>query len=243
MSLLLIAGSTFLGAVILLIIFKPKKLHVMVEPMKMKVMGINIMPMIITVYNLMPTSMRKSSITKKNAPKPNKAPKDLYDLNGSSPYKTEEIVPGKLWEIVYTYENSGRIDVDVKKQARAMFDANSEEGRRKILVGAASHGVEAVEVAKNDLEISKEWDKKETFTDEEMLEIYSRELKTFIVKLNNGNLLLYAPIRIRDEVGFGTWIESLGKVEWIVVASSYHTLSLQCYQKVSRCQNYWDTSF
>ena len=58
-----------------------------------------------------------------NAPKPNKVTKDLYDLNGSSPYKTVEIVPGKLWEIVYTYENSGRIDADAKKQARAMFDA------------------------------------------------------------------------------------------------------------------------
>ena len=75
--------------------------------------------------------------------------------------------------------------------------------------------------------IAKEWDKKETFTDEEMLEIYSNRLRTFVVKLNSGNLLLYAPIRIRDEVGFGKWIESLGKVEWIVVASCYHTLHLQ----------------
>ena len=103
---------------------------------------------------------------------------------------------------------------------------SSEDYRRKLLAGAASHGEEAVELAKKDLEIAKEWDKKETFTDEEMLEIYSRQLKSFIVKLNNGNLLLYAPIRIRDEVGFGTWIETLGKVEWIVVASSFHTLSL-----------------
>ena len=103
---------------------------------------------------------------------------------------------------------------------------SSEDYRRKLLAGAASHGEEAVELAKKDLEIAKEWDKKETFTDEEMLEIYSRQLKSFIVKLNNGNLLLYAPVRIRDEVGFGTWIETLGKVEWIVVASSFHTLSL-----------------
>ena len=103
---------------------------------------------------------------------------------------------------------------------------SSEDYRIKLLAGAASHGEEAVELAKKDIEIAKEWNKKETFTDEEMLEIYSRQLKSFIVKLNNGNLLLYAPIRIRDEVGFGTWIETLGKVEWIVVASSFHTLSL-----------------
>ena len=28
------------------------------------------------------------------------------------------------------------------------------------------------------------------------------------------------------QVGFGAWLESLGKVSWIVVASSFHTLSL-----------------
>ena len=67
-----------------------------------------------------------------------------------------------------------------------------------------------------------------------MLEIYSNRLRTFVVKLNSGNLLLYAPIRIRDEVGFGKWIESLGKVEWIVVASCYHTLHLQ-----NVIQRYW----
>ena len=65
MSLLIITSTTFLGAIVLLAMLKPKKLHVRVEPMKMKVMGINIMPIIITVYNLMPAWMRKKSITKK----------------------------------------------------------------------------------------------------------------------------------------------------------------------------------
>ena len=88
-----------------------------------------------------------------------------------------------------------------------------------MLAGAASQGEEAVEMAKNDLETWKEWDKKETFTDEEMQLIYKKRLRMFVVKMNNGNLLLYAPLRIRDEVEFGAWIESLGKVEWIVVAS------------------------
>ena len=44
----------------------------------------------------------------------------MYDLNGSSPYKTTEIVTGKLWEIIYSFENSGRIDIDKKKEVRAM---------------------------------------------------------------------------------------------------------------------------
>ena len=64
MSLLLITGSTLLGAVLLLIIMKPKKLHVEVEPMKMKVMGINIWPLLVTMNNLMPEGMRKNAVTK-----------------------------------------------------------------------------------------------------------------------------------------------------------------------------------
>jgi hypothetical protein len=47
-----------------------------------------------------------------------------------------------------------------------------------------------------------------------------------VVKLNCGSLLLYAPVKVRDEVDFGSWLDSLGKVEWIVIASSFHTLCL-----------------
>ena len=163
-----------------------------------------------------------------NAPKPKKKIKDLFDLNGTTPYKTEEIVPGKLWEITYTFENSARFDEDAKNEMKAFgMDYSSETCIRKILEGAASHGENVVETAKRDIQIALDWAEKKTFTDTEMLEAYDNKLKTFVVKLNNGNLLLYAPVQIRDEVGFGTWIESLGKVEWIIVASCYHTLHLQ----------------
>ena len=163
-----------------------------------------------------------------NAPNPKKTIKDLYDLNGTTPYKTNEIVPGKLWEITYTYENSARFDEEAKNKVKAMgWDYSSETFKRKILEGAASHGQKVVETAKKDIQIGLEWAEKKTFSDKERLEGYNRKLKTFVVKLNNGNLLLYAPVQIRDEVGFGTWIESIGKVEWIVVASCYHTLHLQ----------------
>ena len=163
-----------------------------------------------------------------NAPNPKKTIKDLYDLNGTTPYKTKEIVPGKLWEITYMFENSARFDEEKKNQLKAMgWDYSSETFKRKILEGAASHGEKVIEAAKKDIQIALEWAEKKTFSNEEMLEGYNRKLKTFVVKLNNGNLLLYAPVQIRDEVGFGTWIESHGKVEWIVVASCYHTLHLQ----------------
>ena len=43
---------------------KPKKLNVTVEPMKVKMMGTNIMPMISTISNVIPEGMRKNAITK-----------------------------------------------------------------------------------------------------------------------------------------------------------------------------------
>merc|ERR1719285_587930 len=51
-------------------------------------------------------------------------------------------------------------------------------------------------------------------------------LNSLVVKLNSGAVLLYAPVRVRDEVDFGSWLESLGSVDWLVVASSFHTLYL-----------------
>ena len=78
------------------------------------------------------------------------------------------------------------------------------------------------------------------------------QLNSMVVKLNSGAILLFAPVRIRDEasqlnltsesiccliekkttqsmfqVGFGAWLEGLGtEVAWIVLPSSFHTLSL-----------------
>ena len=43
---------------------KPKKLHVTIEPMKVKIMGTNIMPMISTISNVIPEGIRKNAIIK-----------------------------------------------------------------------------------------------------------------------------------------------------------------------------------
>ena len=44
---------------------QPKKFHVKVDSMKMKIMGFNIMPIMVMMMNLMPESMRRSTVTKK----------------------------------------------------------------------------------------------------------------------------------------------------------------------------------
>ena len=70
-----------------------------VEKMEMKVMGFNIFPFIIWVFNLLPDSWRKSMMSKQNAPKPGPLLRDIFDLAGESPYEKEEVVPGKVWAV------------------------------------------------------------------------------------------------------------------------------------------------
>ena len=60
------------------------------------------------------------------AAKPNKITKDLYDLDGTIPYKTQEIVPGKLWEIISTHENIAITDTDIKKLGKDIFGMDAK---------------------------------------------------------------------------------------------------------------------
>ena len=98
--------------------------------------------------------------------------------------------------------------------------------QKKILAGAASDGAKAVEVAKKDLEKMLTWWNKTDWTMEERFDPPASKVNSTVVRLNSGGLLLYAPSRIREEEGFAAWLESLGKVEWIVIGSSFHTLIL-----------------
>ena len=49
-----------------------------------------------SVCRMMPASMRKNAVSKDNAPNPAKLRRDLHDEFGETPYKTEEVVPGKV---------------------------------------------------------------------------------------------------------------------------------------------------
>ena len=195
--------------------------------MEMKVLGINIFPLIIFLFNLIPDSWRKSMMSKQNAPKPKMVLKDIFDLTGEDPYEKEEVVPGKLWAVTYKFEDAGATREEAKQEAKAFgMDPSSAEFRRKCLEAAATHGPRAVEVCKADLEKSVEIFNKKTFSEEELKDVLTSKLRMFVVRLSNGSLLLYSPCRIREDAGLKTWLDSLGRVDWIVVGSSYHTLSL-----------------
>ena len=161
------------------------------------------------------------------APTKDAIPLDKFDCLGTSPYTKTELLEGKIWRINYAMADKSKYDAKAKKQAASFgSDYSKPEVQKKILAGAASDGEKAVEVAKNDLEKMLTWWNKKDWKMEEKFDPPASKVNSTVVKLNSGGLLLYAPSRIREEEGFAGWLDSLGKVEWIVIGSSFHTLSL-----------------
>jgi len=95
-----------------------------------------------------------------------------------------------------------------------------------VMAGAKTYGEQAVAMAKQDLEIAESWWKTENWTKETIFDIPPFMLNMIVVKLNGGGLLLYAPVKVHKEAPelILSWLESLGPVQWIVVASAAHTL-------------------
>ena len=204
-----------------------------VPPAEIKMMGFNIVPVMSGFFNVMPTFMRKKMLSKMNAPNPDKYHRDLHDIAGENPYETEEIVKGKVWSITYTQENLGMTDESQKQGAKLFgFDPMSESFETKCLAGAASHGPEAVEICKKDIKNAREWHSKTTFTDEELKKACNNKSRMTVIKMNSGGLILYNPVKIREEHGFKSWLDSLGNVQWIVVGSCAHTLFLHAIFKM-----------
>ena len=206
---------------------RPKPLHVDVKPIKKKVLGFNVFPAIFWIFSKMPDKMRRSAMTKTNAPKPGKPARDMFDITGESPYEKEEVVPGKLWAVTYRHEDKGSIDKDTKKQMKALgMDPTAESYQGKCLKAAAKLGPEALAACKKDIEKAVSLFRKETFTNDELKELMTHKLRMFVVRLESGSIMIYTPCRIREDSGLKAWLDSLGTVEWIVLGSSAHTLSL-----------------
>ena len=73
--------------------------------------------------------------------------------------------------------------------------------RNKVRAGAASDGPKAVEKVEADLELASALFNKEEWTMEERFTLPPpMQLNSMVVKLNSGAILLFAPVRVRDEV-------------------------------------------
>jgi len=197
------------------------------DTLEVKVLGVNVLPAMVKVMGLLPDSTRRNFNTKQNAPTKDSIPYDKYDCLGENPYQTLEVKEGKVWRVTYTVEDTSLTNTKGKKEAKGFgMDWTDRKVKEKVLAGAASEGGRAVEVVEADLARMEVWWNKTEWTMEERFSVPPGKLNSMVVKLSSGSVLLYAPVRVRDEVGFGAWLESLGRVEWIVVASSFHTLFL-----------------
>ena len=220
---------------------RPPPLPIEIEPAEMRIKGFNILPTMMKIYNTIPDKWRRKAINKQNAPNPNKMPRDIYDLEKQSPYETEEVIPGRLWAVDYTYEDFGFTDKKTRQMSAMLgVDPQSEKFRTRVVELAAKHGTEAEEVGqqkniltnklanlqkcKKDLQIALDWWDRSELTDEEVKMGLKMKTKMFVIKLNDGTLMLYNPIRIREDLG--KWLGSLGQVQWLVIGSCYHTTFL-----------------
>lgn len=182
------------------------------------VSGVNIFPLLRTIFSLLPEStvqnISVSSVSvsklKSETPKNNnfstlfqQAPKldnpilDRHDCTGKTPYKINEILKNSVWQVEYQMENFPITSESEKNQAKAFgIDPNSKEYQDKVLDAAKSFSEEAVRVVKEDFKsVIADYEKK-FLLKEERFELPPFKLNMMVVKMKNGGLLLYAPVKV-----------------------------------------------
>ena len=153
---------------------------------------------------------------------------DPYDCNQQNPYQIEEVLENKVWRIGYNLEQFIHTRPKNREDFKLLgMDPTSQEFERKVLISANGYGNEAFNAVKNDLKSIRTLYDKNSFSKEELFaNAPPWKLNMMVVKLNSGGILLYAPVKIHKDAKelLYAWLESLGRVEWIVAASSAHTL-------------------
>lgn len=203
-----------------------QKLHVVVKPPTLYLGSVNILPAIKTCFGILPESARHSIILAAAAPASRSIPRDRYDILKENPYTIEEVKSG-VWKVGYDRENHFMVNKEAKVQAKMLgLDIQLEETAVRIMQGAEGFGRECSANAHKDIAYARFWDDKTEIEDEDVMRVAKLTENMIVVKLNNGSIMLYAPVKIHNETEFGQFLEKLGKVEWIVAPSSEHTLQL-----------------
>jgi len=210
-------------------------LHVKCELQpELKVYGFDLMPAVGAILKSIPESTRRNMFAKAGAPKTDDPP-DWFDLFGEDPYKVEEVVPGKVWSVRYLTANFMAFDLDAKAfQKIGGVDMMEESTGARIMRNAEQFGREVSHQARKDLESIIKFENmiiEKGQCDETVRTAGPVPLYMSVVKLNNGDLLLYSPVKIHDDVDFGRWLENLGVVKWIVLGTSAHSLQLPAVMK------------
>ena len=94
-------------------------------------------------------------------------------------------------------ETKGITNAKMKKQNKAAgHDISSKEYREKCLKSAEIFGDEAVKVVMEDLKNAVAAYEKNDWTKEERFDVPPTRLHMNVVKMKNGGLLLFAPVKV-----------------------------------------------
>ena len=119
-----------------------------------------------------------------------------------------------MWRVKYEVAAGFVASPEAKEQSKAMgLHPDDPNYASRVLAGAQEFGQKAVELAHKDMEIAADVYARESIGDEELMSLCPWWLNSYVVKLKSGSLLLYAPVKIRDETGFAEWVDGLGRLE------------------------------
>jgi len=205
----------------------PLHVDVKFQP-RAELFGVNILPAVAAVIKALPASISTSLLAKKAAPKSGSIA-DWLDHFGENPYTTQPVVPDKVWAVERKTENFFIFGPDVDAKPILGMDFTKEDACWRVMQGAEAFGREASHVALQDLDNSRAlFDSiaQDGKTQQNIRAAGANENMMTVVKLNNGDVMLYSPVRVREEFGFAEWLDSIGPVKWIVLGSSAHTMEV-----------------
>ncbi|XP_023344609.1 uncharacterized protein LOC111713869 [Eurytemora carolleeae] len=200
---------------------------------RMEAAGVNVLPLIHAVVKALPHSMRENFMAKVSGPKEERIV-DWFDVFNEDPYKIDEVVKNKVWKVEYKLQNSLAFSKEGSAMGKMLgMSFDDEESAWKVMQGVEASGRIASAQALKDLETCrqiKELIAKEGKTKETIRAAGPWIMNMIVVKLDNGDIMLYSPVQVREET-LGPWLDSLGTVKWIVLGSSAHTLQVQDVMK------------
>jgi len=191
----------------------PKKLHV-----KYKSTADNGVLTLMT--KILPKSTLYNMSVKMSAPK--SRPRDVYETLGEDHCEIIEVEKDKVWFV--THVRGG----ENPKGFKGIGLNPTQENYDKIMEAAKLLGDKTVQQAEKDWSSLKKYfaiDPKDG-ENGEYCKAYRQDSIMVVVKLPNGDLMLYNPIPIHEGTKLGEWMKTMGKVKFIVIGSCYHTLFL-----------------
>ena len=170
------------------------------------------LPLPIKIISYLPDSIRIPLLIKSSKPSP---PKDSIDILGTDevdPYEKRDIIPGKIWGVQYKC----LADPQLANFMEMFLEGTAEERQANAIANAPDH---LKDVLKADFKRKEEYDALSEVEKAKLGGDMFQEM--YVIKLDDGGLLLYNPVRMHPQMV--DWIKERGEVKYIVSGSSAHT--------------------